>query len=68
MRGAADGKKLERGAIRAMISSSLAAFFWPNEIELIELIGYHFIDFLKKSGSATGLPQRIDRKRTVISC
>ena len=29
MRGAAEGKKLERGAIRAMISSLLAAFFWP---------------------------------------
>ena len=27
MRGAAEGKKLERGAIRAMISSLLAAFF-----------------------------------------
>ena len=27
MRGAEEGKKLERGAIRAMISSLLAAFF-----------------------------------------
>ena len=27
MRGAAEGKKLERGAIRGMISSLLAAFF-----------------------------------------
>ena len=28
MRGAAEAKKLERGAIRAMISSLLAAFFF----------------------------------------
>ena len=38
----------------------------------LELIGHRFIDFLdiflKKSGSATGLRQRIDRKRTAISC